>query len=101
MFMNWKGNLCPGFSMLKRLIRDTLIINPIVSYALRFFLGYSKAFLKLTHLYRVYGVVKLRIQDVYFKIYTLADDNIANEIFYNQGYEAEEFKLVREITRSS
>src|SRR6188768_875047 len=87
--------------MFKRLIRDNRFINPVVSHTLRFLLSYSKAFLKLTHLYRVYGVVKLNIQNVVFKIYTLADDNIANEIFYSHGYEAEEFRLVREIIRSS
>jgi FkbM family methyltransferase len=87
--------------MLKRLIRDNEIVNPVVSRLLRFVLRYSKSFLRLTHLYRVYGNVKLNIQNVPFRIFTKADDNIANEIFYDRGYEAEEFKLVREITTSS
>lgn len=87
--------------MLKRLVRDNPIVNPVVSRLLRFLLRYSRSFSKLTHLYRVYGNVKLNIQGVQFHIFTKADDNIANEVFYDHGYEADEFKLVKAITASA
>jgi FkbM family methyltransferase len=87
--------------MLKQIIRDNPFVNPVVSRLLRFLLGYSTSIVNLTHLYRVYGEVRLNIQNVSFKVFTKADDNIANEIFYDHGYEAEEFKLVKEITASS
>jgi FkbM family methyltransferase len=91
----------PGNHMLKRLIRDNDLVNPIVSKLLRFLSGHSSLFKKLTHLYRVYGEVTLNILDVRFRFFTKADDHIANEIFYQQGYEAEEFSLVKGIIASS
>jgi FkbM family methyltransferase len=87
--------------MLKRLIRDNGVVNPILSKVLRFLSGHSDSFQKLTRLYRVYGEVTLNILDVPFRFFTKADDHIANEIFYHQGYEAAEFSLVKGIVASS
>ncbi|WP_276373181.1 FkbM family methyltransferase [Chryseolinea sp. H1M3-3] len=56
---------------------------------------------KLTSLYRIYGVVTICIDNISFKIYSKADDHIANELFYNNGYEAQEFQLIKALTKKS
>ena len=87
--------------IIRKLIRDNEIVNPIVRNALRFLQRSFTPFDKVTSRYRVYGTVRLNMHGTLFKIYTSADDHIANEIFYNQGYEAYEFRLVKELTKRS
>lgn len=87
--------------MIRKILRDNEIINPLLRSALRFMQSVFKSFKWLTSRYRVYGTVRLNVLDVSFKIYTLADDHIATEIFYHQGYEADEFNLVKELTKNS
>jgi|GEM_PF-5331118 len=55
----------------------------------------------LMNRFRVYGKITLRIEEVPIVVYSESDDFIANEIYYNLGYEREEFKLIRAITASS
>lgn len=86
--------------MIKKIVRDNEILNPVVRIIVRFLQRFSKSIAKVTSHYRVYGTVKLIVEGVEFKIFTASDDHIANEIFYNQGYESAEFRLVNELIKS-
>lgn len=88
-------------NLLVKLIRDNELVNPIGRTVIRM-LGYILAPVKkLASAYRIYGTVSLKIFDVRFRIYSKADDNIANELFYSLGYEMGEFRLLKELTKQS
>lgn len=87
--------------MIKKIVRDNGIINPIFRNVIKVFNRFVKSMSRLTSLYRVYGKVNLNMCDVPFKIYSASDDHIANEIFYKQSYEDEEFLLVKKLTQRS
>lgn len=80
-------------SVLKKLLRD----NEFVNFILRNVIKGLNPSMKLTSLYRIYGEVNLKVCDVDFKIYSEADDHIANEIFYHRGYEHSEFQLLKKL----
>ena len=86
--------------MIKKIIRDNEIINPILRNVIKVLNRFVKSLSRLTSLYRVYGKVNLNVCDVPFKIYSASDDHIANEIFYKQNYENEEFLLVKKLHRA-
>jgi FkbM family methyltransferase len=87
--------------MFKILFRDNRLVNVVV-----------RSFLKLAALlplnlswamnrYRVYGNIKLNIEDVQFFAYSRADDFIVNELYYGLAYELEEFKLLKAVLPQS
>lgn len=88
-------------TMIKAILRDNTIMNWTIRNAVRVIHQYITPLNKLTSLYRVYGTVALDVDNVHFKIYTTADDHIANEIYYNQQYEINEFILIKQLVLSS
>lgn len=85
---------------IKTLVRDNDSMNYAIRNMVRMIHQYIKPVNRLTSFYRVYGTAELNVCLVHFKIYTKADDHIANEIYYNQQYEINEFKLIKELTRN-
>jgi FkbM family methyltransferase len=83
--------------MLTKLLRDNVLINPVLRNVIKVIHKFVPLD-RLTSLYRIYGTVKLNNGDLQFKVYCESDDHIANELFYNQGYEESEFKLIRTLT---
>ncbi len=87
--------------MIKKILRDNVFINPILRVVIKAIHCSIIPLGKLPSLYRIYGVVHMSIDKICFKIYSKADDHIANEIFYNHGYEAQEFQLIKTLTKRS
>ncbi len=85
----------------KRILRDNRILNPIIRNLVRILSKVFKPLRRFTALYRIYGVVNIEAYDVSFQVYCEADDHIANEIFYGQGYEDGEFKLIKILVEKS
>lgn len=89
-------------SILKKVVRDNEYVNPIVRNVLKFA---SRRFLKLkpfVFLYRFFGVAEIAVLGTIFRIYSEADDLIANELYYGIEYERKEFKfLTAAITHAS
>lgn len=82
--------------MLKKILRDNRWINQLIRPLIRFL-----AIRKLALWYRVYGEVRVDVAGVKFKVYTKADDHIANELYYHLGYEAREWELAKHLLTSS
>jgi len=83
--------------VLKKLIRDNKGVNLILRNVLKASALIIRPLGKLTSFYRVYGIINLNICGINFKIYSESDDHIANELFYNQGYERSEFQLLKKL----
>lgn len=86
--------------MLKKLFRDNRIVNQVIRHVVKACYKFSKSFSRLTSLYRIYGTIDLKVTGVDFKIYAEADDHIANNLFYGQNYEENEFLLVKNLTQA-
>ncbi len=86
---------------LKKIIRDNEVANWVGRSLVKFLVKAVMPWNKLTSIYRIYGIVKLKVCDVEFKIYSKADDHIANELFYNLEYEHNEFLLVKQLIKHS
>ena len=86
---------------LKKIIRDNEAANWVGRSLIKFLVKAVKPWNKLTSIYRIYGIVKLNVCDVEFKIYSKADDHIANELFYNPEYENSEFRLIKQLIKHS
>jgi FkbM family methyltransferase len=87
--------------MIKKIIRDNVFVNPIMRSCIRFLHNRFDFFGSVVNKYRVFGVVKIEVNAIEFKIYAEADDFIANELYYNIGYEAAEFKLIKYLLLNS
>lgn len=87
--------------MLKKLLRDNEFANPVFRTLLKSLRRFIKPLNKLTAVYRVYGVINLSVSDTHFKVYAASDDHIANQIFYEENYERDEFLLIKELTKKS
>jgi len=87
--------------VIKKLLRDNTIINPIFRNVIRGFNRFIMPLNRITSLYRIYGITDLNICGVSFKVFSKSDDLIANEIFYDSGYEEGEFRLLKELTKKS
>lgn len=87
--------------VLIKLLRDNEFANPFFRTLLKSLKRFIKPLNKLTAMYRVYGVINLRVRDIHFKVYAASDDHIANQIFYGENYERDEFLLISELTKKS
>jgi FkbM family methyltransferase len=87
--------------VLKKILRDNEIVNPILRNVVKTCYNISHSFDRLTSLYRIYGTTKLKVVGVDFKIYSQADDNIANNLFYGINYEQGEFLLIKHLVKVS
>jgi FkbM family methyltransferase len=85
--------------VLKKLVRDNEILNPIFRNLLKALCWVYKPLGGLVSRYRVYGIVDLNVCNIHFKIYSASDDHIANDIFYNKSYEDLEFRLIKELIK--
>jgi FkbM family methyltransferase len=88
-------------SVFKKLIRDNKNVNFILRNILKTLTSIVRPLNNLTSFYRVFGNVNLNICNIDFKIYSESDDHIANELFYNQGYERSEFLLLKKLIGQS
>jgi FkbM family methyltransferase len=88
-------------ALIRTLLRDNEIANPFFRNIIRRLYRINKLFRRVTSLYRVYGIVSLKVDGVKFKIYAQSDDHIANNIFYGQNYEDDEFRLLKRLTQRS
>lgn len=81
--------------MIKKIVRDNVFVNRIMRSCIRFLNNRFSFLRSIVNKYRVYGVIRLNLNEIEFKVYSEADDFIANELYYNIGYEAAEFKLIK------
>ncbi len=87
--------------IVKKILRDNALVNFVVRNFLRIVLVRSNIFKSIVNRYRVFGTVDLKINDIQFKFFTKADDFIANEIYYDKSYEADEFLLLQSLLSGS
>lgn len=87
--------------MLKKLLRDNNVINPVLRKMIQATCMRVKPLQKLTSFYRIYGTVVICVEKTQFKIFSKSDDHIANELYYRLGYEYGEFKLLINLLASS
>lgn len=87
--------------LIKKSLRDNLILNKIIRNMIYWVHNHFMRVNGLVAAYRVYGIVKLSINNSYFKIFCMADDHIANELFYRNGYEREVFLLLSKVILES
>lgn len=85
----------------KKILRDNVLVNFVVRNFLRIVGVRSNIFKSIVNRYRVFGTVDLKINDIQFKFFTKADDFIANEIYYDRSYEADEFLLLQSLLSES
>jgi FkbM family methyltransferase len=88
-------------NFLIRIIRDNEVANWIGRRIIKGLVKTIKPLNKLALEYRIYGQVRLKVCDIEFKIYSKADDHIANDFFYNRDYENSEFRLVKQLIKHS
>jgi FkbM family methyltransferase len=87
--------------IVKKILRDNAVVNFGVRNFLRVALNRFNIFKSIANRYRVFGNVDLKINGVKFKFFTQADDFIANEIYYDKLYEADEFLLLQSLLSES
>jgi FkbM family methyltransferase len=84
----------------KKLLRDSPVINLFIRNIIRLVHTRFRWFNNLVNQYRIYGNVSLHVNRVKFTLYTQGDDFIANELYYDLGYETNEFNLVKSLVKS-
>ena len=84
-----------------KILRDNYFINAIGRLFVFALLRFSKRAKWIAHKYRIYGVVNVNIEASRFRIYSEADDFIANDIYYGLDYETSEFKLIKALVNKS
>jgi FkbM family methyltransferase len=72
--------------------------NRLIRLVLRAALKIGKLAEKLTIKFRIYGKIKLTIEDVSIHVRARADEFMANEIYYGVGESYSEFKMVRHLS---
>lgn len=87
--------------MIRRIIRDNRLVNGVVRNLIRFAGRFFNRMEWIENRYRVYGTVTLCLEGVKFKMHSLADDHIVNELFYHRDYENDEFRWIKFITARS
>jgi FkbM family methyltransferase len=83
------------------ILRDTVFFNFIIRNGIRCLLGMRLQLEKIAARFRTYGVITLQIEGVAILCRTRADDFMANEIYYGTGYEPNEFRLIKILSRKS
>ncbi len=89
------------YALIKVLLRDNLLVNPLVRNVLRILQNRFGKFKTVTNLYRIFGKVKLQVNGVKFYVFSRGDDFIANELYYQLGYEGNEFDLIKILLNKS
>jgi FkbM family methyltransferase len=87
--------------LVKKLLRDNPVANFMVRNVIRMGHQHFGWFKKLVNQYRIYGTILLQINGVKFSVFARADDFIANELYYNLGYELHEFNLLAQLLKNA
>jgi FkbM family methyltransferase len=87
--------------LLIKIIRDNEVANWVGRRLVKSLVRIVTPLDKLALVYRIYGTVKVKVCDVEFKIYGRADDHIANDLYYCHEYEYSEFRLLKQLLKSS
>ena len=88
-------------NFLKTIIRDNKFTNPPLRSLLRVAICRFGLLKGLADRFRIYGICKLEIEGIPLTVYSEGDDFIANELFYNLGYESSEYKLIQALVVKS
>jgi FkbM family methyltransferase len=88
-------------NFLINVIRDNEFVNSMGRRLIKLLSRAIPSLNKLTTVYRTYGTVTLNVCNVDFRIYSRADDLIANDLYYSQAYENGELRLLKELIKRS
>jgi FkbM family methyltransferase len=87
--------------VISKILRDNSFVNPVVRNLVKVLTWAVPSARDLVNRYRVFGTVRLEIDEVRFKMYSEADDYIVNNLFFENKYEKEEFLLLKHIVSQS
>jgi FkbM family methyltransferase len=88
-------------NFLIKVLRDNEFVNSVGRRLIKLLSRSITSFCKLSSVYRTYGTVTLNVCNVDFRIYSKADDHIANDLYYSQEYENGELRLLKELLKRS
>jgi FkbM family methyltransferase len=88
-------------SFVRDRIRNNEFTNKIGRSLLRCAIALFPRLQWLTTLFRVYGTARMKLHGAALCLYSEADDNVVNALYYNRQYLGSDLTLIREITKTS